>query len=162
MDLFSVSVDVIFRAMRASRMEHALLFESIPSFLRFGRKLLRVKHKGRVPTCRKYYLPDHVAKVCPNEVCFNCDQLGHTFSDCKEEIKCSVCKEDGHNAIDCKLSWWRRTEKIDTGNDAAAPAPIPESRPSQPLPPPPSDEPSSDGLLQCLHRRPQSLLSPRE
>ena len=127
---------------RVARME---LSESIPSFLRFGRKLLRVKHEGQVPTCRKCHLPDHVAKVCPNVICFNCDQLGHTFSDCKEEIKCSICKEDGHYAIDCKLSWWRRPEKVDTGDNDAAPAPLPESRPSQSLPQPPPDEPSSDG-----------------
>ena len=108
---------------RVARME---LSESIPSFLRFGRKLLRVKHEGQVPTCRKCHLPDHVAKVCPNVICFNCDQLGHTFSDCKEEIKCSICKEDGHYAIDCKLSWWRRPEKVDTGDNDA---PLPESQP---------------------------------
>ena len=127
---------------RVARME---LSESIPSFLRFGRKLLRVKHEGQVPTCRKCHLPDHVAKVCPNVICFNCDQLGHTFSDCKEEIKCSICKEDGHYAIDCKLSWWRRPEKVDTGDNDAAPAPLLESRPSQSPPQPPPDEPSSDG-----------------
>ena len=43
-------------------------------------------------------------KCAPTLVCFNCNQLGHTFSDCKEETKCSVCKEDGHYAIDCNLS----------------------------------------------------------
>ena len=94
MDLSSVSADVIYRAMRASVMEYGVvrmeLSESISSFLRFARKLLRVKHERQVPTCRKYHLPDHVAKVCPNVVCFNCDQLGHTFSDCKEENKASA------------------------------------------------------------------------
>ena len=79
-------------------------FESVPFFLRFGRKLLRVKHEGQVPSCRKRHLPDDVAKQYPNVICLNCDQLGHTFSDCTEETKCSVRKEDGHNAILCKLS----------------------------------------------------------
>ena len=126
-----------------TRVVRMKLTESIPPFRRFGRKLLRVKHEGQVPTCRKYHLPDHVPKVCPN--CFNCDQLGHTFSDCKEEIKCSVCKEDGHYAIDFKLYWWRRPEKVDTGDNDVASAPLPESRPSRSLPQPPSGEPCSDG-----------------
>ena len=84
------------------------LRQSIPSFLRFGRRLARVKHDGQVSTCRKCHLPDHVARVCPNVVCFNCDQLGHTYRDCTEPNKCSICKEDGHYAVDCPLSWWRR------------------------------------------------------
>ena len=165
MDLPSVSADVIYRTMRASIMEHGVvrmaLSESIPSFLRFGRKLLRGKHERQVPTCRKYHLFD---LVCPNVVCFNCDQLGHAFSDCKEDkkSKCSVCKEDGHYAIDCKSSWWRRPEKVDTGDNDAAPAPLPEFRPSLSLPQPPSDESSSDGpppsisLLQFLPDVPPS------
>ena len=83
------------------------LQQSIPSFLRFGCRLARVKHDGQVPTCRKCHIPDHVARACPNVVCFNCDQLGHTYWDCTKPNKCSICKEDGHYAVDCPLSWWR-------------------------------------------------------
>ena len=71
---------------------------------------MTVKHEGQVPTCRKCHLPDHVARSCPNTVCFNCDKLGHTFRDCPEVIKCSICKEDSHYAVDCRLSWWRQIE----------------------------------------------------
>ena len=67
-----------------------------------------MKHDGQVPTCRKCHRPDHVACACPNVVSFNCDQLGHTYRDCTESTKCSICKEDGHYAVDCPLSWWRR------------------------------------------------------
>ena len=58
------------------------LQQSIPSFLRFGCRLASVKHEGQVPTCRKCHLQDHVARSCRNVICFNCDQLGHTFRDC--------------------------------------------------------------------------------
>ena len=93
------------------------LVESIPSFMRFGQKLVRVKHEGQVPTCRKCHLPDHVARSCPNTVCFNCDKLGHAFRDCPEVIKCSICKEDSHYAVDCCLSWWRRIETAADNED---------------------------------------------
>ena len=66
-----------------------------------------VKHEGQVPNCRKCDLPDEVARSCPNVICFNCDQLGHTFRDCTEPIKCSICKEDGYYTVDCPLSWGR-------------------------------------------------------
>ena len=84
------------------------LQQPIPSFLRFGRRLARVKHDGQVLACRKCHLPDHVACACPDVVCFNCDQLGHTYRDCTGPTKCRICKENGHYAVDCPLSWWRR------------------------------------------------------
>ena len=135
---------------RVARME---LSESIPSFMRFGRKLLRIKHEGQIPTCRKCHLPDHVARACPNVVCFNCDQLGHTFSDCTEDIKCSICKEDGHYAIDCRMSWWRRPALADIDVPAS-----PVSHPSHPSTdvPPAGSPPPSD-----VHERPPPVPSPQ-
>ena len=84
------------------------LQQPIPSFLRFGRRLAHVKHDGQVLACRKCHLPDHVARACPDVVCFNCDQLGHTYRDCTAPIKCRICKEDSHYAVDCPLFWLRR------------------------------------------------------
>ena len=135
---------------RVARME---LSESIPSFMRFGRKLLRIKHEGQIPTCRKCHLPDHVARACPNVVCFNCDQLGHTFSDCTEDIKCSICKEDGHYAIDCRMSWWRRPALADI--DVPAPPVSHPSHPSTDVPPAGSPPPSD------VHERPPPVPSPQ-
>ena len=109
------------------------LNESIPSFLRFGRKLLRVKHEGQTPTCRKCNRPGHLARSCPNEVCFNCDELGHQFRDCPEVTKCSICREDGHFAVDCRLSWWcRPPAAADDDDDDVGNGPPPARASSQP------------------------------
>ena len=98
-------------------------------------------------------MPDHVARACPNVVCFNCDQLGHTFSDCTEDIKCSICKEDGHYAIDCRMSWWRSPALADIDVPA-----IPVSHPSHPSTdvPPAVSPPTSD-----VHERPPPVPSPQ-
>ena len=129
------------------------LSESIPSFMRFGRTLLRIKHEGQIPTCRKCHLPDHVARACPNVVCFNCDQLGHTFSDCTEDTKCSIYKEDGHYAIDCRMSWWRRPALADI--DVPAPPVSHSSHPSTDVPPDDSPPPSD------VDERPPPVPSPQ-
>ena len=127
---------------RVARME---LSESITSFMRFGRKLLTIKHKGQIPTCRKCHLPDHVARACPNVVCFNCDQLGHTFSDCTEDIKCCIYKEDGHYAIDCRMSWWHRPALADI--DVHAPPVSHSSHPSTDVPPAGSPPPPPPAVI---------------
>ena len=131
--------DGIHSGTRVARME---LSESIPSFMRFGRKLLRIKHEGQIPTCRKYHLPDHVARACPNVVCFNCDQLGHTFSDYTEDTKCSICKEDGHYTIMADL-------------DVPAPPVSHPSHASTEVPPAGSPPPYD------VHERPPPVPSPQ-
>ena len=80
----------------------------MPSFLRFGRFLLRVWHANQTSTCRKCNRPGHVVKNCPNVICFNCEGLGHTSHDCKGPVHCSICRDTDHMAIDCKFSWHRR------------------------------------------------------
>ena len=106
--------------------------------MRFGRKLLKIKHEGQVPTCRKCHLPDHVARACPNVVCFNCDQLGHTFST-KDHTKCSIC----NHSIDCRMSWWRRPALADIEVPAPDSPPVSHpSRPSTDVPPVGSPTPS--------------------
>ena len=42
--------------------------KSIPSFLRFGKFQIFVKHNSQVPTCRKCNRPGHFSNVCPNRV----------------------------------------------------------------------------------------------
>ena len=78
----------------------------IPSFLRFGKFLLRVFYEGQPKTCRRCNSPDHLAKDCNNTFCFNCDSIGHVYK--PSNVKCCICKEESHKAIYCQLSWsWR-------------------------------------------------------
>ena len=77
----------------------------IPSFLRFGKFQVFVKHSGQVPTCRKCNRPGHFSNVCPNRVCFNCEGLGHEARDCPCPVLCCICKEEGHLGINCTYSW---------------------------------------------------------
>ena len=78
----------------------------IPSFLRFGKFQVFVKHSGQVPTCRKCNRPGHFSNVCPNRVCFNCEGLGHEARDCPCPVVCCLCKEEGHLGINCIYSWF--------------------------------------------------------
>ena len=53
----------IFNGIRVFGME---ISKPVPSFLRFGRYLVRLKHKDQIPTCRKCNRPGHQARTCPN------------------------------------------------------------------------------------------------
>ena len=78
----------------------------IPSFLRFGKFQIFVKHNSQVPTCRKCNCPGHFSNVCPNRVCFNCEGLGHEACDCPCPVLCCICKKEGHMGINCTYSWF--------------------------------------------------------
>ena len=60
----------------------------VPSFLRFGRYLVRLKHKGQTRICRKCSRPGHQARTCPNILCCNCEELGNMTDSCPEEVHC--------------------------------------------------------------------------
>ena len=79
--------------------------KSLPSFLRFGRRLVRVDHEGQLPTCRKCNHPGHVAKDCTEKICFNCEEHGHEAPDCVHALRCSICKTPGHWGHNWKYSW---------------------------------------------------------
>ena len=81
------------------------ILKPIPSFLRFGKFQVFVKHSGQVPTCRKCNRAGHFSNVCPNRVCFNCDGLGHEAHGCPCPVLCCICKEEGHLGINCTYSW---------------------------------------------------------
>ncbi|XP_074629424.1 uncharacterized protein LOC141887019 [Acropora palmata] len=77
----------------------------IPSYIRFGKYLVRVQYSNQPPTCRRCNSPDHMARDCNQEVCFNCDSTGHVARTCPDGVRCCICKELGHKALDCQLSW---------------------------------------------------------
>ena len=115
----------------------------IPSFLRFGKFQVFVKHSGQVPTCRKCNRPGHFSNVCPNRVCFNCEGLGHEARDCPCPVLCCLCKEEGHLGINCIYSWFSPpVSPTDEQDDVAVE----------------SDE--DDGLSDCSYGRGADYLLP--
>ena len=77
----------------------------IPSFLRFGKYLLFLRHAGQRPTCRRCNEPGHFSNACDAKICFNCENLGHEAGSCPAPMLCNFCKEDGHLSRDCSYSW---------------------------------------------------------
>ena len=77
----------------------------IPSFLRFGKYQIFLKHDGQLPTCRRCNLAGHFSNNCNFKVCFNCENIGHEAGSCPAPALCSFCKEDGHRSRDCRYSW---------------------------------------------------------
>ena len=82
----------------------------VPSFLRFGRRLVRIYYVGQEATCRRCNSPGHVAKECREKICFNCEEHGHEAPDCVQPLRCSICKLPGHWAHNCKYSWSRHRD----------------------------------------------------
>ena len=115
----------------------------IPSFLRFGKFQVFVKHSGQVPTCRKCNRPGHFSNVCPNRVCFNCEGLGHEARDCPCPVLCCLCKEEGHLGINCTYSWFcSMVSPTDEQDDVAV------------------DSEDDDGLSDCSYGRGADYLLP--
>ena len=79
----------------------------IPSYLRFGKFLIRLSHDGQNHTCRRCNRRGHFANECSNTVCFNCEGLGHMANDCPGPELCCICKSDDHRARYCRYSWHR-------------------------------------------------------
>ena len=77
----------------------------IPSFIRFGRRLVRSFHLGQQRTCRGCNQSGHQAKECCLKFCFNCEEVGHEAPDCTKNILCSICKESSHLAKNCPCGW---------------------------------------------------------
>ena len=116
------------------------LFSNVPCYLRFGKFQLRFSHAGQPKTCRKCGALDHIARDCSNDVCFNCDTIGHVSKSCPERMRCCICKSEQHKAIDCPFSWHRRpTTHRDAAADDAAPDAGPDDTPPDPGPTPDPD-----------------------
>ena len=73
----------------------------IPSFLRFGKYQIFLKHDGQLPTCRRCNLAGHFSNNCNFKVCCNCENIRHEASSCPAP----ACKEDAHRSRDCRYSW---------------------------------------------------------
>ena len=83
------------------------ILRPIPSYLRFGKTLIVLKHQGQEETCRHCNLPGHYAHSCKEEICFNCDQTGHQAPSCPTPTLCSLCHHQFHKARNCPHSWDR-------------------------------------------------------
>ena len=81
---------------------------AIPSYLRFGKFLVRLSHDGQEHTCRKCNRLGHFANDCPNTFCFNCEELGHKAESCPSVELCCICKHHSHRARYCPYSWYRQ------------------------------------------------------
>lgn len=100
---------------------------AIPSYLRFGKFLVRLSHDGQEHTCRKCNRVGHFANDCPNTFCFNCEELGHKAESCTSQELCCICKHHSHRARYCPYSWYRQ--------------PSPPGSPTQSAPPRNEDQP---------------------
>ena len=88
-----------------ARVERMVIHTPIPSYIRFGKYLVHVQYPNQPLTGRHCNSPDNMARDCNNEVCFNCDSTGHVARTCPDGVQCCICKELGHKALDCQLSW---------------------------------------------------------
>ena len=115
----------VFNGLRHLRMD---IESHIPCFLRFGKYQIRVKYDGQPTTCRRCNAQDHLFKDCKNKICFNCDTIGHHARMCPEDMRCCICKEEGHLAIDCQHSWYRRPPpSLGLSPETVADDPVPAS-----------------------------------
>ena len=133
------------------RIAKMVIHDPIPSFLRFGRRLIRLFHRDQVPTCRKCNQPGHEAKSCTNRFCFNCERIGHEAPDCTHDIRCSICKTTGHFASKCQYTWPREHNHRDAPvDDRPGTSLSSDAQESQPAPPVSGDVPevSSPPLLE--------------
>lgn len=98
--------------------------------MRFGKFLVRINYPGQPSKCHKCHLYDHETKNCPNTVCYNCDDVGHTCKECPVPEKCLICPEEDHRAFHCPFSWRNRTPPDDhDDDDAPVDFPPPRSTP---------------------------------
>ena len=105
--------------------------QPIPSYLRFGKFLVRLSHDGQDHTCRRCNRVGHFANDCPNTFCFNCEELGHKADSCPHPDRCCICKSEGHRARFCPLSWYRSSPPPSPGPPSQADRPPDRDPPSR-------------------------------
>ena len=99
------SQPTVFNGLRHYRIQLKRNDVTVPSYLRFGKFLLRFSHAGQTRTCRKCNRSGHLAATCKNILCFNCDELGHVARECPNAMLCCLCKSSGHLAKTCPAAW---------------------------------------------------------
>ena len=107
----------------------------IPSYLRFGKFLVRLSHDGQDHTCRRCNRVGHFANDCTNTFCFNCEELGHMAGSCPNAELCCICKSHGHRARYCPFSWHRTSPPSSPGHNS--PPARPTTNGTWPKPPSP-------------------------
>ena len=124
------------------------IHDPIPSFPRFGRRLIRLHYRDQVPTCRRCNQPGHEAKSCTNRFCFNCEEIGHEAPHCVHDIRCSICKTTGHFASKCQYTWPREHNHRDVPVDHRPGTSLTSDvQESQPAPPVSGDAPEASSPL---------------
>ena len=94
--------------------------EPLPSYLRFGKFLVRLSHDGQQHTCRRCNRAGHFANECRNVICFNCEELGHQSRECESDRRCCICKSIHHLANRCQYSWFQPPSTSQAAGPVAA------------------------------------------
>ena len=71
-------------------------------------------------------------------------------------MKCDTCKEHGHYAIDCKLSWWKRPVSVAKDDDENPPPPALQPSTDVSSDPPADAPPPTSFLVSVLQPSPQA------
>ena len=100
------------------------IIQPLPSYLRFGKFLVRLSHDGQQHTCRRCNRAGHFAHECQNVICFNCEELGHQSKECGGPVLCCICKSPDHRARRCPFAWHKSSE---SSAPSSVPAPGPSS-----------------------------------
>lgn len=144
--------DGIFNGLRHYRVR---VTHEIPSFLRFGKFLIRLYHDGQDPTCRRCNRTGHQASACFQIVCFNCDGLGHQARECIRPMYCCICKSGQHLARQCPFSWHRPTQNVQP-----IPAPAVTQPPEHAVQHSDQDEMDHASVTNAVNDRDQSIDQP--
>ncbi|XP_064422299.1 zinc finger CCHC domain-containing protein 3-like [Latimeria chalumnae] len=76
----------------------------LPNTLLIGRNRGFLFYPGQPRKCYKCGEQDHFSAACKQIICRNCGVTGHSTKECRENIRCNLCNEEGHYYINCPRS----------------------------------------------------------